>query len=359
MVSAPAPFHIIKHTVPSQHIREYARATSTVDGDLDVVVNQYIPKSNHNPQWGDVTIHCYSCYSSIMPWSIIAMVNHFRGEMIRPIVGTGHSMGAGQLVLASLIHPRLFTSLILLEPVIGTSIHECQGPALTRASTFRRDTWPSLEEADERVLQRWIEYGYRAIPTVAHQDTVTLATTKHQGVFSYLRPNFKGIQVVSNPITQQHDRSDHIVVPVILAVGTDPLEKDAVRDIIDPVNATAPFYRAEPVIAYLGLRKAKLEKTGMGVGGSGGAKEQRVKEVVISRDTHLVPFEAVAECANAVSVWIEDEIKQWKTTEMLFIEGRESKSPREKVTVTPEWMERINNRNTVSIPLFRGNASGK
>jgi hypothetical protein len=28
---------------------------------------------------------------------LLAMVNHFRGQMIRPIVGIGHSMGASQL----------------------------------------------------------------------------------------------------------------------------------------------------------------------------------------------------------------------------------------------------------------------
>lgn len=49
-------FEITEHVVPCQHIREYARATIQPDGPLDLVIKQYTPKSNPDPQPGDVTI---------------------------------------------------------------------------------------------------------------------------------------------------------------------------------------------------------------------------------------------------------------------------------------------------------------
>lgn len=49
---------------------------------------------------------------------LLYMVNHFRDQMPRPIIGVAHSLGVAQLVHLSLIHPSLFHSLALIEPVI-------------------------------------------------------------------------------------------------------------------------------------------------------------------------------------------------------------------------------------------------
>jgi len=39
---------------------------------------------------------------------LLAMINHFRQEMARPLIGVGHSMGGTQLVHLSSLHLRLF-----------------------------------------------------------------------------------------------------------------------------------------------------------------------------------------------------------------------------------------------------------
>ena len=50
-------FRIAEHTVPCQHIREYARATANKQEDvLHLAVKQYIPLDNPNPSPGDLTI---------------------------------------------------------------------------------------------------------------------------------------------------------------------------------------------------------------------------------------------------------------------------------------------------------------
>jgi hypothetical protein len=50
-------FEIKEHTIECQHIREYARATSTSqEAVLKLAIKQYTPLDNLQPQEGDVTI---------------------------------------------------------------------------------------------------------------------------------------------------------------------------------------------------------------------------------------------------------------------------------------------------------------
>ena len=163
------------------------------------------------------------------------MINHFRQSMPRPLIGIGHSMGGANLVQLSLMHPRLFSTLVLIDPVIAPAPSNGNWiPA--KASAGRRDRWPSRAAAaqsfkkskfysvwDPRVLDLWIKYGLRNLPThiypsvtaasstppvisvdagasiipTPNPDTeqeVTLTTTKHQEVFSFLRPNFPSLE---------------------------------------------------------------------------------------------------------------------------------------------------------------------
>ena len=287
--------------------------------------------------------------------------------------------------------------MILLEPIIGKCAQECQGPTLTKLSTFRRDLWPSRAQAqesarksyrdwDDRVLQRWFEYGFRTLPTVIYPEApiptdprsiqrqtmnsddpqpeldldrwfadrslgnsgydasqhgdaqpVTLTTTKHQEVMSYLRPNFEGK-------VAKVDRLTH-------------------ADLIGPPEAIHPFYRAEPVIIYRLLphvrpsilyifgsaspvstpqfRRKKLERTGRGVGGSGGAAEGRVREAVVEGRGHLLPLEAIAACADAAAPWIEEELGRWKRDESAIANGWADKSLRDKSMVSNAWMMNV------------------
>ncbi|KAI0543193.1 hypothetical protein GGR58DRAFT_451075 [Xylaria digitata] len=169
------PFEIIEHTIPTQHIREWPRATAVSQDDvLQVRIKQYRPVDNPNPQPGDVTViraHAngfpkevyeplwadfhteskkngfrirgiwiadvaYQGQSGLLnkdrlgndpSWydharDLLYMTNVFRAEMPRPIIGIGHSFGGSILTCLSLIHARLFSTLILLDPVIHRSL---------------------------------------------------------------------------------------------------------------------------------------------------------------------------------------------------------------------------------------------
>ncbi|GAP82435.2 putative toxin biosynthesis protein [Rosellinia necatrix] len=283
------PFHVKEHVVPGQHIREWARGTARRQEDVvRLHVKQYIPKDNPAPgRPGDVTVvgahangfpkelyealwaelhaRAPACgfrlravwiadvsnqgYSGQLNEAVLGddpawhdlsrdllhLVNVFRADMPRPLVALGHSFGANVLAHLALLHPRLFATLVLLDPTIvvfdpARAVGPGTSPA--RASTFRRDLWPSRRDAvdafrrspfyrswDPRVLNAWNRHAIRDLPTPLFPElppapgsvpagseeeqqqqqqqhagpAVTLRTTKHQEVFTFFRPLYPHI----------------------------------------------------------------------------------------------------------------------------------------------------------------------
>jgi pimeloyl-ACP methyl ester carboxylesterase len=271
------------------------------------------------------------------------------------------------------MHPRLFHSVILLDPVMGF-VNSGIGPAV--ASTSRRDIWESRAAAaakfaqskfyqawDPRVLDLWIEHGLRELPTelypilssasLANSNSkgqaelgtrkedkpVTLTTTKHQELFTYLRPTYR--------------RPDAYPVP----------DMDPAYDVVNPRGY--PFYRPEPfhvfrrlpelrpsVLYVFGgqsdistpeLRRAKMQSTGTGVGGSGGVDKGRVEEVVLDCG-HLVAMEKVGECAEAMAGFLEREVGRWRTQRDAVEAARKGRERREVIMVDERWKEEIKPR---------------
>ncbi|PTD04480.1 Abhydrolase domain-containing protein mpaH [Fusarium culmorum] len=393
------PFTIQEHTIEASHIREYARATShSQDEKLYLHIKQYTPKDNTAPQKGDVTIigghangfpkelyeplweefyheskrrniRIRSIWIADTAWQgqsglinqdaigndpswldyardILHMINTFRPPP--PIMAMGHSFGANALTNVALLHPRIFTSLVLLDPVIShfasTPGASSAGPAA--ASMVRREVWPSRAEAaasfgrsafyktwDPRVLQRWIDFGIRNIPG---QESVTLTTTKHQEIFTFLRPSW----------------------PAYDSQGKDIIHPEHTPDLDTSLNrrwSTYPVYRPEgpntvarlpnvrPSVLYVFGGKSNDEKmaiTGTGVGGSGGEAQGRVKKVVGENNGHLVPMEDPRMCASAAADWIEAELKRWWVDERSYEEWS-SKSKEDKTTVSDEFQKYI------------------
>lgn len=420
-MEAPSGFRMVSHTIPCAYIREYPRAVASAqDDELLLCINQYIPVSNPCPSPGDVTLlathgcglpkelyeplfedllvqceargtkirgiwiadMCHQGASGVAnedklgndpSWfdhcrDLLALVNHFRADMPRPIIGLGHSMGAAQLILLSLMHPRLMTSMVLLEPVMERCTRTIQAPALTKLSTFRRDVWASREEAEVaarksykkwngRVLQRWMRYGLREGPTALYPDArgkgVTLTTTKHQEVFSYLRPNFGGEMGDLHKTAGEKDEQSMQTL----------VDRLFYPDVVGPAGTITPFYRPEPIIAFKSLPYVrasvlyvfadqspmstqemvgdKMATTGVGPGGSGGAVEGRVKQVLLKGAGHLVPMEAPGQCAAAAAAWCTSEVKRWKADEARIAHGWAEKSLQEKSTVSKEWRDKV------------------
>lgn len=287
------------------------------------------------------------------------MINTFRPPP--PLVGMGHSFGAAAMVNASLFNPRLFSTLVLLDPVISqyasTPAPLSQSPA--GASAYRRDVWPSREVAaasfakspfyktwDKRALERWIQYG---LVEGEKEGEVVLLTSRNQEVFTFLRPSWPAWDAQGKAVVKPH------LVPDMPRPSVDELQKDKHL-------TTYPFYRPEPpftltrlphvrpsVFYVLGgksnvctpeLQRRRMEITGSGLSGSGGAKEGRVAEVIDENSGHLVPMENPRFCSQQVVQWVKGEVERWWEQEQEY-EVWASGSEEQRTVLSEEFKNHI------------------
>ncbi|EMF14811.1 alpha/beta-hydrolase [Sphaerulina musiva SO2202] len=425
-------YRIIKHKIPAAHLREFPQATLHSEEDiLHLAVNQYIPLNNPHPQPGDVTIiaaHAVGYHKELYEplWDELAAQARFRGwrirsiwmadvawhgesyqmneelvgnspgwydhsrdlanlinlrreEMVRPIVGVGHSMGGNQITKLALDHPSLFTTLILLDPVIQMKSAEIdpssQVPSAAQASTFRRDHWPSREIAhasflkspyyqtwDKRVLEKWVKFGLRDCEDEDGDGEkgekgekekgkgVCLATPSAQEVWSFLRPNYppessseEEVPSSSEQQKKQKKKLDRFLHP----------------DLNPSLPNQTPFYRSEPITTYLRLPELrpgclyifgqlsfvcdkstacdKVSRTGIGAGGSGGEAEGRVGGVTLEGVGHLIAMEAPGKTAEVAAEWIKRELEGFGERRRRLEEGWWRRERRERQRVDGDW----------------------
>lgn len=300
---------------------------------------------------------------------LLHMVNTFSRQMPRPIIGVAHSMGGCQLANLALLHPRLFESLILIDPVIQGKVSLIGNVSPAFASANRRDLWPSRAEAaksfkkskfyqawDPRVLDRWVEHGLRDGPTKlypnAKQGEVTLTTTKHQEVMVFLRPNFKNRSGETEP-----DSAD-------FTLSNPKLNRRTHADLTPDEQPQHPFYRGESTIVFNQLPalrpsvfyvfgslssltndaiiEEKLSRTGTGVGGSGGRTEGRVASVTLQDVGHLIPMERVEESADHIGKWIGKEMVRFWDWEEKTRDEWGSKKGIERSVMSDRFVEELN-----------------
>ncbi|CAZ80266.1 unnamed protein product [Tuber melanosporum] len=250
-------FHISTHVLSASHLREFPRGTVSAINppQLKLVVNQYTPRSSAGTpaQSGNVTIiFCHAngvhkelyepffdhllveyeksglriasiwapdaahqgasgvlneevlgddpCWNDVCR-DVLHMVNQRPRDFPPPIIGIGHSFGGQAIARISFIHPSLFTSILLLDPIIEENAKP-PNPHPSVLSAKRQDVWPSMAEAekyvrsrtfyktwDPRVLEIYLAIGFRPLPTPIYPDKagVTLTTTKHQEVYTFIR----------------------------------------------------------------------------------------------------------------------------------------------------------------------------
>jgi hypothetical protein len=208
---------------------------------------------------------------------------------------------------------------------------------------------------DPRVFERWIQYGLRDLPTRLYPESastpgpvpaavnseptttptaakpkeVTLTTSKHHEVMTFIRGNFPHRDGDREPSSSEYSLSN----PTAINRRTHP-------DLSPGPNPQAPFYRGESMMVFQQLPnlrpsvlyvfgsesfltsdpiniQEKLELTGCGVGGSGGVKEGRVSQVMIQDAGHLIPMEKVENTASHAAAWLGREITRWRANEKL------------------------------------------
>ncbi|KAG6837462.1 hypothetical protein H0H93_009005 [Arthromyces matolae] len=173
-------------------IREAWSIDAPDHGDAGVL-NELDLKMSYNPvfSWEEYARAIY-----------VFLSNHGKGLDVdlstHRLVGIGHSLGAGSLLLSLGYSPNvLFKSLILVEPLSSrANFIQDASKMLVAGTSKRRDIWPSFEEAydmlkskavwkawDDRVLRKFVNHGLRPLPTAEYPDKfdgVTLKCTRRQ-----------------------------------------------------------------------------------------------------------------------------------------------------------------------------------
>ncbi|KAJ5549322.1 hypothetical protein N7513_006556 [Penicillium frequentans] len=420
-------FTITEHVVPGCHIREYPGSTVNQEDVLELHVKQYTPKNQilpdpsdaitliaahgvalpkelYEPLWDELlekatgfrirSIWVADCASMNMsgvrnedklsmdcswmdhPRDLFLMINHFRDQMPRPIVGLGHSFGGNIITNLAYLHPRLFTTVLLIDPVIQLNPPEMgfgtDAPGVINYTLRRSDIWPNREAAlranraltkgwDQRCIDRMAQYGFRDLPTRLYPDVdavkarfnstetpVTSTTSKYQDLLGQIRENFGA----RDPATGR--------IVINRATHAD----------LDPLAAFIPMYRPEPRSTFLRLPSLRpscvwilggssylrldeiregINVCGTGVGGSGGLPEGRVREVTLAGLGHLMPFQEVKKVIEPCVAWLEEEMERYRQTEKQWEEERKSVNHLE---VSETWYK-------VLKPIGGGQASGK
>jgi pimeloyl-ACP methyl ester carboxylesterase len=393
----PSKFFVKEHVFQGQHLRQWYSALSD-DQNYAVKIHakQYIPAWNVFPQPGDITfvaLHANAMWKELYEplWEdffaeaertglrvrsiwmadiagqgesgvsnadhlgteynwfdhsrdILAMVNQFREDMPRPLVGLGHSMGGSQLIYLSTIHPRLFEGIALIEPYL--LIRQKPSPEFMRMThrlpLRRRDLWDSEAEAladvdkhhllkgwDPRALTIYKQTALARTPTALYPDEHgkwTLRTTKYSELHLVTRPNLHSrmgaFEEKPMPLAQEH--SD-------LNVDTDmvsPFYNSAARLAFDQLARLRPkvlFVRGKssPMVSQVMLDQAIL-RTGTGVGGSGGRRLGHVDTAEL-KGGHLITMTAPSELTKVLCQWslkihshVMSEDKAWISS----IQGR-------------------------------------
>jgi hypothetical protein len=236
------------------------------------------------------------------------------------------------------------------------------GPNPAMLTSFRKDIWHSRADAetfirksrffrnlDSRVVDKYVQYGLREVPTAIYPlsdknnvraGAVTLAATKHQEAWTYVRSNFNPLS--ADPLNPR----ERLISP-----DQDPLEEGRYMFVCAGTLQTfVALPQVRPAVLWVfgsssqiniaTRREEKMKCTGIGRGGSRGKKARRVKEIVIDKAGHLVPFEKVSETAHNIRRWMDEELKRYLLDEEFHKTYQSHKSEGGRI-VSNEWMKGV------------------
>lgn len=288
--------------------------------------------------------------------------------------GTDNLLSSVQL---SLIHPRLFQGLTLIEPLIQRN--PPAGPNAAFLTSHRPDWWPSRSAAEAslkeisffkawepRVFEKYVAYGLRETPTAIYPTSapnkltkpteptsgaVTLTTTKHQEAWSYVRSNF--VPQATDP----NDRVERLISPDLDPTheGTYVFHRAEAALALQGLPHVRPsilwIFGAQSAINTTALQDEKMELCGTGIGGSGGVQAGRVRKEVIDDAGHMVPFERVQECASRIARWLDQQVDDFNAEQSFYRDYNSGKSERDMLVVSKGWLKGVRQKADIRRPI--------
>ena len=200
---------------------------------------------------------------------------------------------------------------------------------------------------DPRVLDLYIKYAIRPLPTAIFPSPedpkqVTLTTPIHQEVFTFLRPNYYFDPATDDPSTLNRKEYPDLDWKI---PNTKPIHRPESPYIFRHLEELRPsvlyVLGGQSDILDPSTREERTNKTGTGVGGSGGVALGRVSAVTLSGAGHLFPMTDVDRTAEPAATWLGKELKRWRDDEAEFRMEWDKKTKIEKMTVDDRWKEMV------------------
>ncbi|KAJ5622178.1 hypothetical protein N7528_005410 [Penicillium herquei] len=382
LVDNDFPFRIVSHLIPVHSFREYQQGIIDEAKDVYLAVKQYIPLLNQHNDSDPMTIvaaggvgfpkEAYEpLFEQVLRKTSLAglniqsiwiadpfnigesavanrenlgrdpstidhsrdlwgMMNHFRHQMPKPIVGLGHSMGCSEILLLSSWHPSLFHSFAFIEPGIDPNYGEKVLAKWVSQALQQGDFWDTREEAEEALVKSQMAYSW---------NKKVLARLKHYGIYSVKTQT--GLKWMLT--TPKHQIASVVLrhIPKSVCVSSDDLanltlaHRELVPDLDPKIALNGSFYRSEfqhswdllpkmrPWVLYVNgtssphfgdpsTRDRRVQITGTGVGGNGGIKLGAVQQVIIEGAGHDMPFDNNTEQLSTHIVdWFMKESRRW------------------------------------------------
>lgn len=190
--------------------------------------------------------------------------------------------------MLSLAQPGLFTTLIIMDPIINPGALYSSGNLFAKATLHRRVEWPSRVAAeasfkkrfanwDSRVIEQFNKFALYPYPTLENRDSpARLVTGRYQELMGFLRPTFiyeggaKGedVHFIQESLTA-HRLIDWVSCNVLYICGGTSL------------------------LAGSDIRKDLLGRTGIQSDRWTGMCKRRIEESVVPNAGHFVPMEGL------------------------------------------------------------------
>ena len=395
---------IKEHIIPASHLRGFSRGVKDErTAHLRLVVKQYVPKGRQGDQSNAMTVimahgvgsskesyepffdellHCGLPIRAVWAmdvahhgasyvlnedaigdephWSdssrdMFQMVNHFQEQMLPPIVGIAQSWGAAAISMLAVWHPRLFSAIVLMEPMFGLpyrpDVEDEDRVNMEIRRTIqlvvnRKDTWPSREAArkhlhanpyygsfDPRVFERVIQHDLRDIASGSENSSaVTLTTPKTMELYTILRadPPLPGFPEAPDYRTRT---ANDVIVPGFYR-GERSYIIETLQYLLPP---TLFLWGKLSGYANSDYSNHLLRRTGIGLGGSGGFALGKVTEAILQGAHHPIPLEKPAAAAHIIVPWLNKQISVWKQE----VETRQKEAPFAVKSFAQEWVSRV------------------
>jgi pimeloyl-ACP methyl ester carboxylesterase len=254
----------------------------------------------------------------------------------------------------ALIHPRLFHSLIFIDPVI-VDAHP-PGPNAALASSLRREQWDSRAKAeagfkkhplfksfDPRVVKAFLACGLKD----ADDGSVHLTTPKAQEAWSFVRSNFHAMpEDTASPEARYRER---LINPDLLPFESASLETFARGESLNTFHSLPQlrprtlylFGKHSHINTGMNQRERLLEMTGTGRGGSGGAKDGGTEMKVVDKMSHFLCFESPQRTAIEISDWLAKEMTRWEVEKRFWATLDTGKSRNNMKELSKKWIEMV------------------